>query len=542
DSDADGYETSECEKEKACKFDLASQTKEYCPCSESGDDERGSCKICIGDVNNDDSDCICPTNSSQVIGDLPSRCKSFCVKGSSTEDCICDTVVESYKASECEKEKACMFKLVDQNTSLCPCRETGDPRDSSICEYCIKGSATSSCICNTGLGSSYSVEQCKQEKAFLNLQNCKYDDNLTLIQFGCKCVKGYSPIGCTCPISGLDLTGISPQACPCRLTGDIRAGSTCKVTEDCESGILEPSNRGCFCTDNYQKTGCACTSTYSQEGCVCDLLSTTYNPTTCLATKLCTGGDFINPTPTGCTPLHCTSKSQTFKCNCVEGKDPIGCTCPISAQDLTGISNESCPCLPTGDIRAGTTCPSYCTGPDQPNTNCICDTNINGQYPLLDCQQSKENKDQKGISFATFADMQSEAGTADTLHRSLSIDALTSTFIASQCVVLMSPNMYKIAEERLPAVFHIFARAVAGQTQTIYGDHSDVMAARQTEWVLLNSATVQEVHDLDIVDQMHSSFHIALDYTLDQQNRSCFDLTSRDCLETGLFILDLMGL
>ncbi|KAA6397532.1 MAG: Pyruvate-ferrodoxin oxidoreductase [Streblomastix strix] len=96
-------------------------------------------------------------------------------------------------------------------------------------------------------------------------------------------------------------------------------------------------------------------------------------------------------------------------------------------------------------------------------------------------------------------EMQSEAGAAGALHGCLSTGALTSTFTASQGLLLMIPNMYKIAGERLPAVFHVTARAVAGQALSIFGDHSDVMATRQTGWVLLNSATVQEVHDLGIV-------------------------------------------
>ncbi|KAA6353271.1 MAG: hypothetical protein EZS28_051202, partial [Streblomastix strix] len=213
----------------------------------------------------------------------------------------------------------------------------------------------------------------------------------------------FSPIGCTCPREQALLIGIPIEQCVCRDVDDPRAGSMCKVTEDCKIGVLEPSNRGCFCNSNYQQAGCTCTEQYSQIGCICDLLSTTYNATSCLATKPCSGGDFINSTPTGCTPPDCTSSSQTYKCNCKNGLDPVGCVCPSSGQDLTGISNKSCPCLPTGDIRAGTTCPSYCTGPDQPNSDCICDIEPDQStgYPLLDCQASKENQDQKGISFAT---------------------------------------------------------------------------------------------------------------------------------------------
>ena len=93
-------------------------------------------------------------------------------------------------------------------------------------------------------------------------------------------------------------------------------------------------------------------------------------------------------------------------------------------------------------------------------------------------------------------EMQSEGGAAGALHGSLSAGALTTTFTASQGLLLMIPNMYKIAGEMLPAVFHVSARALAGHALSIFGDHSDVMAARQTGFALLCSNSVQEVMDL----------------------------------------------
>src|SRR5690554_4120278 len=93
-------------------------------------------------------------------------------------------------------------------------------------------------------------------------------------------------------------------------------------------------------------------------------------------------------------------------------------------------------------------------------------------------------------------EMQSEAGAAGTVHGSLSAGALTTTFTASQGLLLMIPNMYKIAGELLPGVFHVTARAVAGHALSIFGDHSDVMATRQTGFALLASGSVQEVMDL----------------------------------------------
>ncbi|PKK85862.1 MAG: pyruvate:ferredoxin (flavodoxin) oxidoreductase [Thermoplasmata archaeon HGW-Thermoplasmata-1] len=97
------------------------------------------------------------------------------------------------------------------------------------------------------------------------------------------------------------------------------------------------------------------------------------------------------------------------------------------------------------------------------------------------------------------AEMQSEAGAAGAVHGSLSAGALTTTFTASQGLLLMIPNMYKIAGELMPSVFHVTARAVAGQALSIFGDHSDVMACRQTGFAMLASSSVQEAMDLALV-------------------------------------------
>ena len=94
------------------------------------------------------------------------------------------------------------------------------------------------------------------------------------------------------------------------------------------------------------------------------------------------------------------------------------------------------------------------------------------------------------------AEMQSEAGAAGTVHGSLAAGALTTTYTASQGLLLMIPNMYKIAGELLPGVFHVAARTVATHALCIFGDHSDVMAARQTGFAMLASGSVQEVMDL----------------------------------------------
>ena len=97
------------------------------------------------------------------------------------------------------------------------------------------------------------------------------------------------------------------------------------------------------------------------------------------------------------------------------------------------------------------------------------------------------------------AEMQSEGGAAGAVHGSLKAGALTTTFTASQGLLLMIPNMYKISGELLPGVFHVSARALAAHALSIFGDHSDVMACRQTGFAMLSSASVQEVMDLALV-------------------------------------------
>jgi len=97
--------------------------------------------------------------------------------------------------------------------------------------------------------------------------------------------------------------------------------------------------------------------------------------------------------------------------------------------------------------------------------------------------------------------MQSEAGAAGTVHGSLQSGALTTTFTASQGLLLMLPNMFKIAGELTPTVFHVAARSVASQALSIFGDHQDIMAVRTAGFAMLGAASVQEAHDLALVAQ-----------------------------------------
>jgi len=99
-------------------------------------------------------------------------------------------------------------------------------------------------------------------------------------------------------------------------------------------------------------------------------------------------------------------------------------------------------------------------------------------------------------------EMQSEGGAAGAVHGALQAGALTTTFTASQGLLLMIPNMYKISGELTSTVFHVAARSIAAQALSIFGDHQDVMAVRQTGWALLSSGSVQEAHDFAAIAQM----------------------------------------
>ena len=134
-------------------------------------------------------------------------------------------------------------------------------------------------------------------------------------------------------------------------------------------------------------------------------------------------------------------------------------------------------------------------------------TEVAGIYPITPSSPMADYVDQwaaqgqKNIFGTTVKviEMQSEAGAAGTVHGSLNAGALTTTYTASQGLLLMIPNMYKIAGELLPAVFHVSARTVATQSLNIFGDHSDVMACRQTGFAMLAEGNVQEVMDLGAV-------------------------------------------
>ncbi|HOP07185.1 MAG TPA: pyruvate:ferredoxin (flavodoxin) oxidoreductase [candidate division Zixibacteria bacterium] len=130
-------------------------------------------------------------------------------------------------------------------------------------------------------------------------------------------------------------------------------------------------------------------------------------------------------------------------------------------------------------------------------------------YPITPSSGMGEISDERSAagltniwnSIPNVVEMQSEAGAAGAVHGALTTGALTTTFTASQGLLLMIPNMFKIAGEMTPTVFHVTARAVATHALSIFGDHSDVMAARSTGFGLLSSASIQEVMDMALIAQ-----------------------------------------
>ena len=97
--------------------------------------------------------------------------------------------------------------------------------------------------------------------------------------------------------------------------------------------------------------------------------------------------------------------------------------------------------------------------------------------------------------------MQSEGGAVGAVHGVLQTGSISTTFTASQGLLLMIPNMFKIAGELLPTVFHVTARTVATHALSIFGDHSDIMACRSTGWGMLGAASVQETMDFALISQ-----------------------------------------
>src|SRR5215468_6850218 len=116
-------------------------------------------------------------------------------------------------------------------------------------------------------------------------------------------------------------------------------------------------------------------------------------------------------------------------------------------------------------------------------------------------QRSSEGKQNIWGTVPVVIEMQSEAGAAGAVHGALQTGSLTTTFTSSQGLLLMIPNMYKIAGELTPMVIHVAARSLAAQALSIFGDHSDVMATRGAGFAMLSSASVQEAMDFALITQ-----------------------------------------
>ncbi len=158
---------------------------------------------------------------------------------------------------------------------------------------------------------------------------------------------------------------------------------------------------------------------------------------------------------------------------------------PAGGQRVTIDGNEACAHVA---YRVNEVCAIYPITPSSPMAE------------LADQWSSESRKNIWG-NVPDIIEMQAEGGAAGAVHGALQAGALTTTFTASQGLLLMIPNMYKIAGELTPAVFHVAARSVAAQALSIFGDHSDVMATRATGFAQLCSSSVQEAHDLTLVAQ-----------------------------------------
>ncbi|KAA6385577.1 MAG: hypothetical protein EZS28_018897 [Streblomastix strix] len=309
------YPLAYCLRDKQCKYDLIHQTPSNCPCLSTKDPRAGG------------------------------TCPAYCVKGNVTENCVCDSNITGYSVGQCQNEKTCKFDLIHQSNATCPCLSTADPRVNGTCPaYCIKENLTSDCICDSNI-TGYSVEQCQNEK------KCKYD-----------------------------LIHQSNATCPCLSTADPRANGTCP---------------------GY------CIRGYATSDCICDTNLSSYPVDSCLKEKKCQF-ELINQNTSDC-PCQVTGDPRAggaCPAYCVKGQVTSECVCDYNIPDysitqcqkekkckfdLADQTNVTCPCLSTGDPRAGKgQCPAYCTSEDQPNQSCVCDSNPNAQYPPQTCQSEKK--------------------------------------------------------------------------------------------------------------------------------------------------------
>ncbi|KAA6390548.1 MAG: hypothetical protein EZS28_013927, partial [Streblomastix strix] len=375
-------------------------------------------KLCITDLIHQPIDeCPCQSTADPRANDT---CPAYCIRGYVTSDCICDTNLSSYPVE-----------------SYCPCLATGDPRAGGVCPaYCVKGQVTSECVCDYYIP-DFTIAQCQTEK------KCKFDladqTNTT-----CPCLTtgdpragyGQCPAYCTakdqpsqsCICDSNPSAQYPPQTCQSEKKCTQSSNST--VTKDsCTcSGSNYPT--GCKCpTDSSQLNGipqnrCECLKTgdprangicpaYCIKGqvtanCECDINSTTYPLSNCQKEKLCVT-DLINQPNTTCPclptgdpragkgqcPSYCIKDQVNESCICdtnIPGYTVAQCQIEYQCKyNLASQTNATCPCLSTSDPRAGYgQCPAYCTSKDYPSQSCVCDSNPNASYPYSTCQSEKK--------------------------------------------------------------------------------------------------------------------------------------------------------
>ncbi|KAA6375453.1 MAG: hypothetical protein EZS28_029019 [Streblomastix strix] len=408
DTGSQSYPSATCEKDKKCKFELATQTNVTCPCLSTGDPRagKGQCPAycvakdqpnvnCVCDSNpsaqyppstcnsekkctaysdqtvptnsctcsssNHPTGCKCPTETSQLIGIPKTRCEclstgdpragngqcpKYCVKGSITSYCFCDTELSDYPQAQCIQDQKSKFELINRKSTYCQCLSAGDPRagKGQCPAYCTsKDQPNKDCACDIG-STSYPPSQCQQEK------QCTASSSSQVPTDSCTCIESNYPQGCKCPNDPQYLVGISKERCECRTTEDPRANGICPAYCIKDSLISD-----CECdTGSYQYPSATCTK---DKACKFELINQTNTTCPCLST--------VDPRDgKGQCPAYCL-KGQLIQ-NCACDSDSItypSQTCQIDKLcqfNLINQTQEICECLQKSDPRAGDVCPPYC--------------------------------------------------------------------------------------------------------------------------------------------------------------------------------------
>ncbi|KAA6384196.1 MAG: hypothetical protein EZS28_020280 [Streblomastix strix] len=344
DTNATNFPIDQCQKEKACKYDLINQTATDCPCLNSSDPRAGD------------------------------TCASYCVKDKTTTECVCDTNVIDYSVEQCQQEQACKYDLIHQTTYYCPCLSTGDPRAGGICpSYCTaKDIPNQNCVCDSNPNAQYPPQTCQSEK------QCNVSSNSSVPTDSCTCSKQNYPSGCKCPTNSSELYGIPSSRCECHTTSDPRSGTVCPAY--CVKGSLTPD---CVCDTNL--------SSYSSSQCMKDKLcifklqqqSKEYCP--CLMK-----GD---PRAGGICPSYCKSKAElTVNCMCELDSSYPQATCErdkLCIVDLIHQSTTNCPCLAINDPRGESICKQTDIDPSDPDQTDPIIPDPSEKYPETEQEQEE---------------------------------------------------------------------------------------------------------------------------------------------------------